>query len=185
MKNLIIIHARTAAGKTTLEKSLGLKGGNESVITSTTRNKREGEVHAVDYYFESISSFNDNSDIISSIQIGDNANWKYGVSRKEFDRISGTGVISIISAQYVKDTKEFAESIGVNVQVIYLEASVECRTERLLSRGEKQDSINARLDFEDKYTKEELKEILGSIIVVNAEQDPETVLKESLDKLGV
>lgn len=178
MKKLRIIYALSGAGKTSLQKKISSLPGHENVISFTTRNQREGEIEGVDYYFKSIEEFDQNK-MAAFIQIGSNVNWKYGVEKQEFDRIPETGVFSIISAQYVKDLRNYALSIGVDVEVIYLNVSREVRMERLLKRGEERTSIEARFDFEDKYSLEEVENIFP-IKVINGALSEEEVLNEFL-----
>jgi guanylate kinase len=183
MKKLIILHARTAAGKTTVEEGLNSMPETESLITVATRDPRLNEVHGVHYYFMKPIPFSENIDDMAAwIQIGENTNWRYGVPKSEFDRITGTGVFSAISAAYVKDLADYAESIGVEVVIIYINVSKEVRSERLSLRGESKESIAGRFDFEDKYSTEELLEMFPGLIVINGEQYPEKVLNDVLQE---
>lgn len=176
MKKLKIIYALTGAGKTSLQKEVSSLPGHENVISITTREQREGETEGLDYYFKSINDFKIEN-MAAFIQIGSNVNWKYGVEKSEFDRIKDTGVFSIISAQYVKDLRDYALSIGVEVEVIYLAVNRKIRMNRLLDRGEKQESIEARFDFEDKLSLNEI-QALFPVKIINGALSKSSVLKE-------
>ncbi len=182
MKKLKIIYALSGAGKTSLQKEVSSLPGHENVISITTRDQREGEIEGIDYYFKSIKDFKPEQ-MAAFIQIGSNTNWKYGVEKSEFDRIKDTGVFSIISAQYVKDLRNYALSIGVEVEVIYLYVNRKIRMNRLLERGEKQESIEARFDFEDKLSLNEI-QVLFPVRIINGALSKSSVLKEFKKGLG-
>jgi len=188
MKNLLLLYARSAAGKTTVERGLGDR--YSSIVTCTTRKKRENEVEGVDYYFENIANFDfedivfPENNIVAQIQIGADTNWRYGIRASEFDRIQGNGIMSVISAKYLKDIADYAKSIGINVKIIYLEVDRDIRYQRLLDRKESQLSINARFDFEDQYSVEEIKELFPDILLVDGSLDKDTVLKNVKKELN-
>jgi len=186
MKRLILLYAPSAAGKTTVEKWLDSKYSNlQRFVSSTTREPRVGEVDGVDYHFVSIEEFNNDKSIEAFIQIGSNENWKYGISTEEFSNIENIAIMSVISLQYVLDISTSAKKHGFHVDIIFLNVSKEERTKRMLDRGESIDSIKARLDFEDKYSIEEIKEKFPDIIVINGEQPVEKIQEELSLKIGV
>lgn len=173
---LTIILAETGAGKTTVESQLGL----EPIVSTTTRKPRENEINGVHYHFVEPQEFNEN-DMAALIQIGNNQNWKYGVSKSELINAKYDKIISIISSKYAKDLHDFAISIGIKVNVLYLYVSKEERVNRISKRGESLESINARLDFEDKLSPEELKLIFPNLIVINGEGTQEEVIQRVKD----
>lgn len=174
---LTILLANSGSGKTTVENQFFVT----SIIPTTTRLPRKGEINGIHNYFVTPEEFNIN-DMAATIQIGDNTNWKYGISKAELMEMLSLGedrIISIISSKYAKDLADYAESIGIKVSIIYLYVSKEERIKRLTLRGESQDSINARLDFEDKLTLEELRAIFPNLIFINGEGTQEEVIQRA------
>ena len=71
MKNLIVISAPSGSGKTTLCRALQAKDPTiQFSVSSTTREKRNGEVNGVDYRFISDAIFR------SGIKQGEFAEWE-------------------------------------------------------------------------------------------------------------
>jgi guanylate kinase len=185
MKHLFLIYAPSAAGKTTVEKWLDKNIDNlQRFVSTTTREPRIDEVNGVDYHFVSINEFNFDSSIEAQIQIGSDTNWKYGISTKEFEKINKFAIMSVISLQYVKDIADSAKRNGFNVSVIYLNVSVEERIRRMKARGETSESISKRLDFEDKYSLNEIKEKIPDIFILNGERPPEEIQRDLKLKIG-
>ena len=60
MKHVVVITGAPGTGKTTVRNYLTQKYGMSKILTHTTRPKRQGEVHGVDYYFETDESFDQN-----------------------------------------------------------------------------------------------------------------------------
>lgn len=174
---LYILLANSGAGKSTVENQLGIS----PIISTTTRLMREGEINGIHYHFIKPENFNIN-DMAAMIQIGSNTEWKYGVSKSELMLaldLNEDRIISIISSKYAKDLSDYAKSIGINVKIIYLFVSKEERIGRLTKRGESLESVNARLDFEDKLTLNELSFIFPELIFINGEGTQEEVIKRT------
>lgn len=181
--NLYILLASSGAGKSTVEAQLRIT----PIVSTTTRSMREGEINGIHYHFIKPEKFNFN-DMAAMIQIGGNTEWKYGVSKLELMlalELNEDRIISIISSKYAKDLSDYAKSIGINVKIIYLFVSREERINRLTKRGEGLESINARLDFEDKLNIEELTLIFPDLIVINGEGTQEEVMKKTRKIKGV
>jgi len=58
MGKLIVVTAPSGAGKTTIVRSLLARFKNLAFsVSATTREKREGEIHGVDYYYKGVAEF--------------------------------------------------------------------------------------------------------------------------------
>lgn len=179
MKELFLIYAPSAAGKSTIEEYIFSNIDNvEPIISVTTRDKRDYEIENQHYYFRNVDFVNNNPDIIASIQIGDNKNWVYAIPKQEFSRIHNYGIFSAISLQYVLDIAKYAKSIGVKVNIIYIDVPQDIRIERLKNRGESKESIEARISFEDKFSLDYLKKTIEDLFIINGNQPIEIVKKE-------
>lgn len=90
---LIILSAPSGAGKTTIARHLLRAGMNlEFSISACSREKREGEIHGVDYYFLSVEDFKD------QVSHGNFLEWEevypghlYGTLKSEVERIIDSG----------------------------------------------------------------------------------------------
>ena len=54
---MIVLSGASASGKTEVAKMLAKKYGITKVVTTTTREKRNGEIHGKDYFFVSKNEF--------------------------------------------------------------------------------------------------------------------------------
>lgn len=146
-KHIIVLMGKSGSGKTTIEKMLLKKKNFRTLLIYTTREKRPGEVNGVDYNFVSNEAFKkikfDSKFIV-------NENWKYGVDLEYLKNIENNiFVFSPISEQYSLDTITSALNNGFTVDMFILTVDKETRIERLLSRGESQESINKRFEIEE------------------------------------
>jgi guanylate kinase len=168
MKNLLILLAKTGAGKSTVENSLISNYGFEPLISSTTRDIRPGEIDGFNYYFNSKEV-----NKIAGIEI--TPEWRYWVEASEFDRINDKGIMSVISLRYAEDIIFYAKSIGVTCNIIYIDVPKNVRKERIMARGETEESVEKRLSFEDVFGHEDI-EFPCDFAILNGNQPPENVL---------
>ena len=176
MKNLIIT-GRTGAGKTTVLTEVIKLLKSENIPSSfleqvTTRKRREGEINS-EYSFLSDEEFS-KTDCIARF-VASNGWVKYGVLKN--NNIKGVGVFSPISLSYAVDT---ANGIGFdNVQFVIINLDREVRRERLLNRGEKEDSIQRRFDIEDLEGDYDLSVLpKDTLILSNPEDTPLNMAKK-------
>lgn len=149
MKNLLILLAKTGAGKSTVENFLIKNRNYQPLVSSTTRESRPGEIDGFNYYFssEKIKS-------IAGIEI--TPEWQYWVEASEFDRINDKGIMSVISLRYAEDIISYAQSIGIKCTIIYIDVPKDIRKKRIMLRGELEESVEKRLSFEDKFSHEDI-----------------------------
>ncbi len=146
---LVIITAPSGAGKTSIVKQLLLSGLPLSFsISACTRSKREGEEHAVDYYFLTIEEFKDkvsNQEFIEYEEVYPGS--FYGTLRSELIRIwnENKAVLFDIDVQGALNLKgKFKE----DALTIYVKApSKDVLTERLKNRkSETSESLMRRIE---------------------------------------
>ena len=168
--DLIIISGTTCAGKGTVIKKL-LSNHNDIVLSTsyTSREKREGEIDGVDYYFVSQEEFARkiaNNDFLEYAQI--HYGCYYGTPKKEVEEklTSGKDVILEIDVQGAKQIKEmFPETILIFIMA----PSMEEVKRRIKERGkETNEQILARF----KVAYNEINEINNyNYVVVNDDLD--------------
>ena len=146
---LIVFSAPSGAGKTTLVRhALEQLENIKFSISCTTRDKREGEVHAKDYYFLTPEEFKAkiaNDEFVEHEEVyRDNF---YGTLKSEVDRITSEGNsvifdIDVIGALNIK--KLYGDEC---LTVFVNPPSLEILKERLISRNtESEDKLKQRID---------------------------------------
>lgn len=146
---IIIINGPSGSGKTTLGeyyKSLGLK----QLVTSTTREKREGEVHGISYYFLTKDEFLQKERIEESIYVGN----YYGLTKEEVDfkTKDNSVVFGVLDINGVKALKSIYKD---EVKVIYIKISKNKVKKRMKDRGDSVENIIKRIKFRNETKEDE------------------------------
>lgn len=145
MNKLFLIIGPTASGKTTIADVLIKEKIANKLITCTTRDRRDGEIDGVDYFFMSKEEFKSRiskDEFIEHAQVFDNY---YGVNSKKLNqtRALGRHVIGVVDVQ---GAKTFKEKMNEEVIVIFLEPeNTEELRARFELRGESMNEIESRL----------------------------------------
>lgn len=152
--NIFILSGPSGAGEDSIIEKLSGIMPIERVITTTTRQMRDGESQGNPYYFISRQEFQ------SGIEEGKFAEYAqqyndnlYGVTRKELDRAAETGKIVLWKIEYqgvmsVKKILPKIKSIFITVP------SIDILAERLRRRG---GATEAHIAERMEYTKEWMK----------------------------
>ena len=130
MKNILItISGPSGAGKSTLERLAEERLGIRRLISTTTRPKREGEVHGKDYFFVSPDSF-DRDAMVESKEF--NGHW-YGLERSQLD---GENEVFVLVVEPVGAAwyKAFAHTLNLHVISLYIDCPEGLVTQRLTQR---------------------------------------------------
>ena len=143
----ILICGKSGAGKDFLLRKLKEKGLNSS-IKWTTRPKRNNETNDVEYHFTDDATFlkmkSDNQFAVSeqfSNHKGDV--WNYGISNEDFGQAQA----------FIMTPGEIAqldEEVRKGCFVVYLDIDRSIRESRLPIREDNNDSIQRRLDADEK-----------------------------------
>ncbi len=184
---LFIISGPSGAGEDSIIEGLKHDLNINKAITTTTREKREGEMEGVDYYFINKKQFKEkiNNGEMAEYAQHYNENY-YGVTKEELDRIQNSDSIGIWKIDY-KGVKK-AKKMFPNIIAIFIMAeSLEVLRNRLKARSNiTEELINERM----KYTKEWLKHIsIYDYTVINKQNklndaitDVENIIKHHLKK---
>ena len=143
MNKLTIVIGRSAAGKSTMVKGL-VEDGYHILQSCTTREKRPGEDNS-EYLFLSKEDY-EQQDILAQFMVNDT--WKYGITKEQFFAHKNQ-VISVISENYARAIKYAAEVLNINVEVEYLNVDRKTRYNRMIERGDSEESIKKRFEIED------------------------------------
>jgi len=162
MNKLVFLVGESGCGKTTLQNNLIKYNPNifTNIISSTTRDIRDGEECGKDYHFVDQEAF-DKLDLTQSVTFGGNS---YGTELKEFQKKEPVGLF-IVTSEGVYDTINALKERGIDVdyQVIFfltskrLLASHNVDEERI-ARG------NIQGDFLNKYVLGEFFDIPVSVV---------------------
>lgn len=166
--NLIVISGFSGVGKGTVVKRMVSDYGYSLSVSATTRAPREGEVDGKDYYFKSVSDFQNLIDYNGFIEWAQYVDNYYGTPRKfvEDEMAKGNDVILEIEVQGAMNVKQqYKDAI-----LIFITApSATSLRERLAGRGTETDEvINKRM----RRAAEESEDInVYDYIVVNDDLD--------------
>ncbi|SHK51663.1 guanylate kinase [Thermocrinis minervae] len=145
MGNLYVLSAPSGAGKTTIAKKL-LESVKrlDRAITATTRERRAGEKHGVDYYFMSKEEFEKHIKEGNFLEYAIVYGNYYGTPIWEVERIlkEGKDCLLVIDVQGARSVKEkFKDSVLIFV----LPPSLEELERRIKSRSHRDKNIEERL----------------------------------------
>ena len=139
---LVVIVGPTCSGKTTLAERFVAEKGYGKIVTTTTRDPREGEVNGVDYHFVSEEQFKagiEAGDFLEHATFGDNL---YGITKTALDKAAEEGAGRVVSVNEIKgwQTLELlnhsSKHEDLSVSGIFLDASPETLGRRLRERDD-------------------------------------------------
>jgi guanylate kinase len=134
---LVAICGPTCSGKTTLSNALRHADRRlTSVVTTTTREPRPGEVHGRDYNFVTDAVFRAklaDGALLEHDRVGSSF---YGIECAELERIvsSGRMGVAVITPAGIEPARSFCHSVGTNLLTVFVGASPETLVLRLLQR---------------------------------------------------
>lgn len=158
MKNkskLFIISGPSGAGEDSIIQGLKKLLPIEKVVTTTTREKRDGEVDGNPdaYYFISKEEFQKGIIEDRFFEYAREYNDQfYGVTKKEIKRVVNSGRIGIWKIEY-KGVMTIKKLMPEVVSILITVPSLEILRQRILKRGASEEFVRERMD----YTKEWLK----------------------------
>lgn len=155
---LIIICGPSLAGKDMLVNEFILSKLGYKLISTTTREPREGEVHGVDYYFVTHEEFEEavaNQKFFEHVTYGVDKNGekatRYGFYRSELDKLKLGPVFAIVTPEGAEKLKQH---VG-KVKIFYVKTDPKVRAEKALSRyGDKVEEYRKQIDARIKIDEE-------------------------------
>lgn len=135
---MIVLAGASASGKTEVAKMLAKKYGITKIITTTTREKRTGEVDKVDYFFIDKNTFEkkiENGDFVEYTLYNGNL---YGSTK---DQIADNKVVVIDPA----GLKAYIALNDPNIMTFYLDCDEATRRNRMITRGDNIEKIKSRI----------------------------------------
>ena len=148
---MILLVGKTAVGKDTIRKELN-NLGIPSVVTYTTRPKREGEIDDVTYHFVDASQFhrlNSQGAFIetTSYNVATGETWYYGSAYKDLTNNS----VMIVNPDGLKVIKNI---LGNEVVSFLITAKNDVKKNRLIKRGDNAEEAARRLEADNRDFKD-------------------------------
>lgn len=135
---MIVLAGASASGKTEVAKVLAKKYGITKIVTTTTREKRTGEVNGVDYFFVSKEQFErmiiEDKFVEYTLYNGQ----LYGSTK---DQISNDKCVVIDPA----GLRSYINLNNKDIVTFYLEADEVTRHNRMVFRGDSPEKIESRI----------------------------------------
>lgn len=136
---MIVLSGPSASGKTEIAKILENKYGIKKIITATTRDARENEKDGVDYFFFSKETFLEkvkNDEFVEYMEY--NGNY-YGSLKSQI----GHNKCIVTDLNGLKSYCALKKETGT--VTFFLKTNEKTRFERMISRGDGEDSANERI----------------------------------------
>ena len=135
---MIVLAGASASGKTEVAKSLAKRYGIVKAITTTTREKRVGEVNGVDYFFVSKEEF---LKMIEEDRFVEHTTYNGNYYGSTKDQIANNKCVVIDPA----GLKSYIALHDKRIVTFFLEAKEETRYQRMISRGDSVEKAKARI----------------------------------------
>lgn len=151
MIDILLLVGKTCSGKTTIEQEL-IKKGMKSVVSYTTRPKREGEIEGINYHYISEKEFLEKElegffAETTSYNVASHETWYYGSAMEDLT----DNKVMIINPEGLREIKEMTT---INPIAFYIMANDKTILERLIERGDNLKETKRRIkadknDFEN------------------------------------
>lgn len=180
MKLLICIVGGSGSGKSTLEDDIIIHDGFSKAISTTTREKREGEHDGREYHFvdsETFDQMDNNNKLLESVEFAGN---KYGLSKDEFHK-NKDHLVFVVEPNGLSQILNYVETNELDITpiVIYMDIKEKDRFKNMVKRGDNPIAIQERLKAETIVEDFEAMNINPNIVVSALnEKVSEEVLKD-------
>lgn len=146
-KTIVTLTGPTCSGKSTLRSKL-IEAGLSGIVTFTTRQPREGEVNAKDYYFIDEAKYEDllkGNQLVEHVEQHGN---HYGIFKKEIVRAyeSDRNIVVVVEPRGVKQISEFCHRDNLKHIAVYIDNPEFVIYKRFLDRFKEDESATT-----DKY----------------------------------
>lgn len=177
---MIILVGASASGKTVTALDLQKRYGLVKAITTTTREKRVGETHGVEYFFVSKEQFEKDLKAGKFVEHSIYNNNYYGCGVDQID----DNKIVVLDPNGLHSFLKLGNKHIVSFKLVANEAT---RRNRMISRGDKNDNIKMRIENDINDFSEEK---IGNVdFVINTdnktiEQTSDEIYKLYKEKIG-
>ena len=150
MKLLICIVGGSGSGKSTLEDEIIIHDGFSKAISTTTRERREGEHNGREYNFvteEEFQAIVEDGGLLENVSFAGN---NYGLSSDEFHK-NNDHLVFVVEPNGLKQILAYVDnnkSLGITPLVIYMNITEKERFKNMVKRGDNPIDIQERLKAE-------------------------------------
>ena len=173
-----IIIGTSGTGKTTFANYIF--GEENSLVSITSREKRQGENEGKDYYYTDRKTFESLIDSKIVFEYTEYANNYYGLTIDEVKRqLKNPKAYVIMDYNGAKQLIELLNKWNESYMILYFQADYDTIKERMTSRGDFPDSIGKRLN--QYYIDEENNKTLltqENVVLINANLSFEEVISK-------
>lgn len=144
-KNVLVgLIGPSGCGKSWAENLMSKNLSYKKLISSTTREPREGEVDGVDYYFLKKEEW-DSSEFIEEVEFAGN---KYGLKKSELD--TEKNCVVVIEPNGAKQILQYLKENPILTPfLVHFDISSEERIKNMKKRGDSEESIQKRIESDD------------------------------------
>ena len=144
MKKLFVFVGDGGSGKTTLITELTKRHSDKfrKVVTCTSRSLRVGEIEGVDYYFLPVEHFMDNPNLVL-IKKTENGDY-YGTRKMDLQSDAHYPLLTLRFA----GIRKLVDLKFENVAVVRILITEKLKIERMQQRGDSEEMISRRLQFD-------------------------------------
>ena len=138
---MIVLAGASASGKTEVAKVLAAKYGITKIVTTTTRDKRIGEVNGIDYFFVTKEQFEKMIIEDRFVEYTLYNGQMYGSTK---DQIANDKCVVIDP----KGLKAYIALNDPNIVTFFLDSKEETRYARMLQRGDNPEDAKRRIEHD-------------------------------------
>ena len=141
--NIYIISAASGTGKTSLVHELINQVPNvEMSVSYTTREKRNGEIDGVDYYFVSEKEFGEMVEKRDFLEYAIVFNKSYGTSKSQIEKVLAQGKDVILEIDW-QGAQQVRSKMDGTIGLFILPPSFAALKQRIVGRGQDSDEVVA------------------------------------------
>lgn len=148
-KILVCIVGGSGSGKSTLEDEIIINDGFSKAISTTTRERREGEHDGREYYFVSNKQFTtllENNELLENVTFDGNS---YGLSKAEFYK-NNDHLVFVVEPNGLKQILSYIEKNNLEIipLIIFSDITEKERFKNMVKRGDNPIKVQERLKSE-------------------------------------
>ena len=177
---MLVLSGASASGKTEVAHVIAKKYGFQRVITVTTREKRQGEVDGVDYFFVTKEQF---LQLIKEDKLVEYTVYNNNYYGSKKDEIKDNKILVIDS----EGLKSYIALNNPSIITFALIADSETRKKRMIARGDKQEDVERRIASDRTvFSKTNLKGVNFFIenIHCTLDETADDIYKKYIDRLN-
>ena len=141
-KQINLVNCKSVANLVKLFQTRNINNSYRELVSHTTRKPRVGEIDGIDYYYIDKAEF----DKIEKVESTEYAGNYYCLSADELKKIKDVGIV-IVDKEGVKHIHKYVEEHSdeyIHLS-IFLRINAEQSRNRMIARGDKEESIEKRL----------------------------------------